>query len=142
MRQLFDIAPVQICLGANAHVKKNDADALSWGSREGGCGGLRIVKPATDVQQEVWIVVCFPRVTPSQGGNRVGCPAGGGWPEGLAGNKPMRCCWFHKVGRGVVRGGHHGADSGTHESVAEVAQPDFGPDQGDHRIVHFEVACA
>ena len=60
LRQLFDVAPVQICLGANAHVEKDDADAPSWGGQEGGCGGLRIVKPATDVQQKGWMVVCFP----------------------------------------------------------------------------------
>ena len=35
-----DVAPVEICLGANAHVEKDDADAPSWGGRAGGLASL------------------------------------------------------------------------------------------------------
>ena len=128
-------------MGANAHIEEYDADPASWGDRQGCRGKVRIVEPATDVKEEVWIVVRFSIRTPSQGGNRVGRPARSGRPKCGASDKPMRGCWFHNIGRGLVGHVGHWTNSGPHKSIAKVPETNFGPEQGNDSIVYLKVAC-
>ena len=141
LRQLINIPPVQICLGANAHIEEDNTDPAAWGDRQGCCGRVRVVEPATDIKEKVWVVVRYPFLAPSQGDDRVGRPARSGRPKCGASDKPMRGCRFHNVGRGLVGDVGHWANSGPHKSIAKVPETNFGPDQGNDNIAYRKVAC-